>query len=694
VLQIFKYLEVDPKYKMLTSTLKKSAAMLKTLVLSFCLVLVGSGQGFFMAFGVSTYSFRSFDESILGLLRMAVGDFDYSELQGAQPVLGPIMFWVYIFLVFFVLMSMFIALIAEAFEEAKDEHAANKAKSHLSSGKLKLLSTKRLLQEAKTRRELASKTFFRHDKEEPERGMGLVSDDFIRDLQPFDNAVEVFLQEIERQERIDKRKLAAANMGSLASQKKRRRSLVDMDRVSTYAIGEAVVEGQLGSWWDQSRVGRWLRSRLYWAEVQQKDKAGNVRNVADWFDEVEAKSKGIEYRAKENYTAKTTKELSYEAGDVIVIVKKETDKKNENGNVLKEGLWYGYRKADGAGSNRILRNHLTLEKLAHEHFNTHQPVDAGEDGALSDEENTSLCQSEDDDSEHEFVQAPDTIQLGGTSSREDGAGSSSDDDDILHGLAVIRQKRSKLAQGGARRRVETMFGNPTQAHTSGSATDRNLDEPTHDLDCQGSKSAPLPLALTAHAGVASSQIQDSMLQELMEATKRVDDLERKLHRTEQDLEDRELEIEHLRSARGEDSSSGGYGSGGTWSSEHSRKIDEVHELLTAKQKFEDKIWTAKGGMARAILEDHGKTNKIETTLRAVVRKLEAMEAAGGSTSAAVGSALLPGAVAEPWSAIENGSGGAPQNSLVGTPSTRLRRAEHKEEAAIEWQRRNGALRTG
>ena len=94
--------------------------MLGTLVQSFVLVLIGSGQGFFMAFGVYLFSFRSLDESILGLLRMAVGDFDYSELQGAQPVLGPLMFWVYIFLVFFVLMSMFIALIAEAFEDAKE----------------------------------------------------------------------------------------------------------------------------------------------------------------------------------------------------------------------------------------------------------------------------------------------------------------------------------------------------------------------------------------------------------------------------------------------------------------------------------------------------------------------------------------------------------------------------------------------
>ena len=62
------------------------------------------------------YSYRTLTTSIISLLRMAVGDFDYEQLQQSQQLLGPLMFWVYIILVFFVLMSMFIALISEACE--------------------------------------------------------------------------------------------------------------------------------------------------------------------------------------------------------------------------------------------------------------------------------------------------------------------------------------------------------------------------------------------------------------------------------------------------------------------------------------------------------------------------------------------------------------------------------------------------
>ena len=65
--------------------------------------------------------YSSFQHSILSLLRMAVGDFDYTELAYSQNLLGPLLFWIYIFLMFFVVMSMFVALISEAYESARED---------------------------------------------------------------------------------------------------------------------------------------------------------------------------------------------------------------------------------------------------------------------------------------------------------------------------------------------------------------------------------------------------------------------------------------------------------------------------------------------------------------------------------------------------------------------------------------------
>ena len=65
--------------------------------------------------------YRTFFTAVFALLRMGVGDFDYVRLEQSHNLLGPALFWMYIFLVFFILMSVFIALISEAYEKAKGE---------------------------------------------------------------------------------------------------------------------------------------------------------------------------------------------------------------------------------------------------------------------------------------------------------------------------------------------------------------------------------------------------------------------------------------------------------------------------------------------------------------------------------------------------------------------------------------------
>ena len=707
-------LEILPDYQLLTATLKKSGRMLKSLMFSFVLVLAGSGQGFFMAFGTHLYSFRSVTESILGLLRMAVGDFDYNDLQSSQPVLGPIMFWVYIFLVFFVLMSMFIALIAEAFEEAKDEQSANAAKHHVSIRKLKLLSTKRLLEEARNRRNLSAFSFEPSSGEayhEPEQGMGLVSKSFIRQLHPFDKAVKVFMKELDRVERIEETQKARDELNKTKSQRQRRASVVELAAGPSFivggGIGHAVVSGELSAWWESSAIRTYLRSKLYWTPVEQTV-AGQPRKVADWFERIELSSHGKKYKATENYRQKTTKELDYNAGNVIVIVKKEVDKEvigKDGQKTLKKGAWMGYREADGAGLNRIVRNHHTLEEII-EDSDEHNapPVDLGEDGAVSEQEESDDDSSDDDDQaesedELQVVAAGSSIFLGGTSGGGAG-GESSDDDDIANGLhgsalrtngAMIQSKKG--GAGGGRGRQQTMFGNPAQAHTYG--TDADLPE----LD---GLVAPVPAALGG-----DRQVQ----QQLNEAQRRIKQLEREAQAYKHQLEERELEVESLRTSPSAGAGSdetvlaggnggGGGGGGGGSSPEDSKMISEIHEMLSAKKKFEDKTWTAKGGIARAILEDHDKTRKIETTLRTAMRKLDAIEAAGvgGGGGGGGGGAALPGTVVQ-WTLEDGGGGGmqggggASRNNFIETPSTRLRRVEHKDEAAIELERRRKQLAT-
>lgn len=56
---------------------------------------------------------------MMTLLRIVLGDFDYLAIEKANRVLGPIYFVAYIFLVFFVLLNMFLAIINDTYTDVK-----------------------------------------------------------------------------------------------------------------------------------------------------------------------------------------------------------------------------------------------------------------------------------------------------------------------------------------------------------------------------------------------------------------------------------------------------------------------------------------------------------------------------------------------------------------------------------------------
>ena len=120
-LKVFKFLNYFPNLQILTATLGHAAWPLAWFMLVLLIVLTGLSQGFHIAFGFDISGYQTLLRSILSLLRMCVGDFDYQALEDSHYIIGPLMFWVFIVLVFFILMSVFIALIAQAYEDARED---------------------------------------------------------------------------------------------------------------------------------------------------------------------------------------------------------------------------------------------------------------------------------------------------------------------------------------------------------------------------------------------------------------------------------------------------------------------------------------------------------------------------------------------------------------------------------------------
>jgi hypothetical protein len=120
-IKCFKFLAYFPSMEMLTRTMGYASGPLWNFSVIMMIVLFAFGQAFFLSFGLDVFEYRTMFTSFFALLRMGVGDYEYSTFEQSHPKVGPALFWMYIFVVFFVLMSVFIALISESYEQAKQE---------------------------------------------------------------------------------------------------------------------------------------------------------------------------------------------------------------------------------------------------------------------------------------------------------------------------------------------------------------------------------------------------------------------------------------------------------------------------------------------------------------------------------------------------------------------------------------------
>lgn len=118
-IKLFKFLSFFPQMSIFTKTVALSASHLGVFFIVVLVVLIGSAQGFCLAFGSDIDGFRDPFISVVTISLFTVGKFDYDQLIWSQRWLGPVLFWVYIFLVFFVMMSVFIAILSEGYEAAK-----------------------------------------------------------------------------------------------------------------------------------------------------------------------------------------------------------------------------------------------------------------------------------------------------------------------------------------------------------------------------------------------------------------------------------------------------------------------------------------------------------------------------------------------------------------------------------------------
>ncbi|XP_017156666.1 polycystic kidney disease 2-like 2 protein isoform X1 [Drosophila miranda] len=137
-IKIFKFISFNKTLIQFTTTLRRCSKDLIGFSIMFGIVFLAYAQLGLLLFGTEHPDFNNFLTSVLTMIRMILGDFQYNLIQQSNRVLGPIYFLTYIVLVFFILLNMFLAIIMQTYNSVKNE--ITQGRSQLASYVIKKLA--------------------------------------------------------------------------------------------------------------------------------------------------------------------------------------------------------------------------------------------------------------------------------------------------------------------------------------------------------------------------------------------------------------------------------------------------------------------------------------------------------------------------------------------------------------------------
>ncbi|XP_053730690.1 polycystic kidney disease 2-like 1 protein [Synchiropus splendidus] len=129
-IKVFKYISFNKTMTQLSSTLGRCAKDILGFAVMFFIVFFAYAQLGYLIFGTEVETFSTFVKCIFTQFRIILGDFDYDAIDRANRVLGPIYFVSYVFVVFFILLNMFLAIINDTYSEVKEELSSQKDELH------------------------------------------------------------------------------------------------------------------------------------------------------------------------------------------------------------------------------------------------------------------------------------------------------------------------------------------------------------------------------------------------------------------------------------------------------------------------------------------------------------------------------------------------------------------------------------
>ncbi|CAN9510293.1 unnamed protein product [Ophioblennius macclurei] len=129
--KLFKFINFNKTMNQLSSTMSRCAKDLVGFAIMFFIIFLAYAQLAYLVFGTQVNDFSTFQASIFTQFRIILGDFNFSEIEEANPVLGPIYFTTFVFFIFFILMNMFLAIINDTYSEVKADMSQQRSEMEM-----------------------------------------------------------------------------------------------------------------------------------------------------------------------------------------------------------------------------------------------------------------------------------------------------------------------------------------------------------------------------------------------------------------------------------------------------------------------------------------------------------------------------------------------------------------------------------
>ncbi|CAL2039239.1 unnamed protein product [Caenorhabditis brenneri] len=124
--KVFKFISVNKTMSQLSSTLTRSAKDIGGFAVMFAVFFFAFAQFGYLCFGTQIADYSNLYNAAFALLRLILGDFNFSALESCNRFFGPAFFIAYVFFVSFILLNMFLAIINDSYVEVKAELARKK----------------------------------------------------------------------------------------------------------------------------------------------------------------------------------------------------------------------------------------------------------------------------------------------------------------------------------------------------------------------------------------------------------------------------------------------------------------------------------------------------------------------------------------------------------------------------------------